>query len=396
IIDALNAILKDIDDGVFKANPDSEDIHTDIHNRLEKKIGNLAAKVHTMRSRNDQIVFNEKFYCLDEALNIREKLSAVIESLLFLMKKYAGQPFIGYTHTQRAQVILFSDYVAAYGHMFGRDYQRLKRFYDSVIPYIGAGALAGSSLDRKEYDKAIDTFFAFDLTLKKPKTVESSLDNVSDRDFMMEFLGIMSIIQMHLSRFAEDCILYSTQEFNYLDLPEEFCTGSSLMPHKKNPDFMELVRGCTGKIYGNQLSLMTTMKGLPLTYNRDMQLDKEPLFSSVETIKDELKIMARFVRGIRLNVKRIEEALADESLYATELAEFLVFQGAAFKDAHDAVGRLIRYAQDNATPIRQLSDKKLRSFHVKLNQKDVCRIMAAQHAISSKRSISRKVPKINA
>ncbi|MBU4478552.1 MAG: argininosuccinate lyase, partial [Candidatus Omnitrophica bacterium] len=187
IIDALNAILKDIDDGVFKANPDSEDIHTDIHNRLEKKIGNLAAKVHTMRSRNDQIVFNEKFYCLDEALNIREKLSAVIESLVSLMKKYAGQAFVGYTHTQRAQVILFSDYVAAYGHMLGRDYQRLKRFYDSVIPYIGAGALAGSSLDRKEYDKAIDTFFEFDLTLKKPKTVESSLDNVSDRDFMMEF-----------------------------------------------------------------------------------------------------------------------------------------------------------------------------------------------------------------
>lgn len=398
IISALNDILKEIDSGKFKPDPASEDIHTDIHNRLEKKIGKLAQKVHTMRSRNDQIVFNEKFYCLNEALNIKESLTALLKSLLFLIRKYDQQAFIGYTHTQRAQVILFSDYLMAFGHMFVRDFKRLKRFYDSIIPYIGAGALAGSSLDKKEYYKAIDDFFfSFDITNhKKPKTVENSLDNVSERDFIIEFLGIISIIQMHLSRLSEDLILYSTAEFNYLDLPEEFCTGSSLMPHKKNPDFLELVRGYTGRIYGNQIALLTMMKGLPMTYNRDMQLDKEPLFASVEIIKNELKIMAKFVKGIKLNKKVIDQTLNDESLYATELVEYLVFQGVAFKNAHDIVGKLIRYSKDKNIEIKSISDKQLRSFHSKLSKKVVKEIMHAKHALSSKKSINRKGLKINA
>ncbi|MDD5746635.1 MAG: argininosuccinate lyase, partial [Candidatus Omnitrophica bacterium] len=335
ILRALAEILREIDKGTFKPDPESEDIHTDIHNRLEKKIGKLALKVHTMRSRNDQIVFNEKFYCLDEALNLKKLLGGILDGFLFLMKKYDKQPFIGYTHTQRAQVILFSDYIIAFGHMIVRDYNRVDRFYDSLVPYIGAGALAGSSLDCRDYGKAIDDFSRMVNTKHcKPRAVENSLDNVSDRDFLAEFLGIISIIQMHLSRLCEDLILYSTQEFNYIDLPEEFCTGSSLMPHKKNPDFLELVRGYTGRIYGNQIALLTTMKGLPMTYNRDMQLDKEPLFSSVEVIKDELSIMARFLKGITLQTAVIEKALRDEKLYATELAEFLVLRGTAFKDAH--------------------------------------------------------------
>ena len=397
IINALNKIIKEIDLGSFKPDPFSEDIHTDIHNRLQKKIGRLSAKVHTLRSRNDQIVFNEKFYCLNEALSIKDLLGDVLNSFFVLMKKYDKQPFIGYTHTQRAQVILFNDYLCAFGHMLVRDSNRMKKFYDSVIPYIGAGALAGTSLHRKEYFKAIDDFLSFNKSKAgKIKSVESSIDNVSDRDFLIEFLSIISIIQMHLSRLAEDIILYSTQEFDYLDLPEEFCTGSSLMPHKKNPDFLELVRGYTGRIYGNQVSLMTTMKGLPMTYNRDMQLDKEPLFSSVEIIKDELKIMAKFIKGIKLRKKIIAEALLDERLYATELAEFLVFKGIAFKDAHDIVGKLIRYSEDNKTKIKQMPDKLLRKFCAKLNSKDVAKVMHAGHAVTSKKSIKRKVPKPNA
>ncbi|MCK4994694.1 MAG: argininosuccinate lyase [Candidatus Omnitrophica bacterium] len=397
IISALNEIIKEIDAGKFKPDMSSEDIHTDIHNRLEKKIGKLSAKVHTLRSRNDQIVFNEKFYCLDEAISIKDLINEVLKSFLSLMKKYDKQPFIGYTHTQRAQVILFSDYLSAFGHMLVRDSNRIKKFYDSVIPYIGAGALAGTSLHRKEYFKAIDSFLSFDDSKSgKIKSVESSIDNVSDRDFIMEFLNVISIIQMHLSRLSEDIILYSTQEFDYLDLPEEFCTGSSLMPHKKNPDFLELVRGYTGRIYGNQVSLMTTMKGLPMTYNRDMQLDKEPLFSSVEIIKDELKIMAKFIKGIRLKKKIIAEALLDERLYAAELAEFLVFKGIAFKDAHDIVGKLIRHAEDNKTRIKQMPDSVLKTFCARLNSVDVAKVMRSTHAITSKKSIKRKVPKPDA
>ncbi|MFH1460712.1 MAG: argininosuccinate lyase [Candidatus Omnitrophota bacterium] len=395
IVNALNSIIREIDNGKFKPNPRSEDIHTDIHNRLEKKIGKLAAKVHTLRSRNDQIAFNEKFYCLNEALNIRELLKNVINSFLFLIKRYDRHPFIGYTHTQRAQVILFSDYLFAYGQMLVRDSKRVKQFYDSLIPYIGAGALAGTALHKKEYFKAIDELFDYDQIIPgKVKSVENSLDNVSDRDFLIEFLGIISIIQMHLSRFAEDIILYSTQEYNYLDLPEEFCTGSSLMPHKKNPDFLELLRGYTGMIYGNQLALMTMMKGLPLTYNRDMQLDKQPLFSSVEIIKSELKIMAKFIKGIKLNQKIIENALLDESLYATELAEFLVFEGVAFGDAHNVVGKLIRYSEDKNIQIKKISDKILKTFHKKLTQKVLRKVMRASFAVASKKSINKKNRKV--
>ena len=397
IIKALNEVISEIDCGKFKPNLSSEDIHTDIHNRLEKKIGKLSAKVHTLRSRNDQIVFNEKFYCLNEAISIKESLAEVLKSFLILIEKYEKQPFIGYTHTQRAQVILFSDYLSAFGHMLVRDSKRLKRFYDSVIPYIGAGALAGTSLHRKEYFKAIDDFANLDkANSDKVRSVESSMDNVSDRDFLIEFLGILSIIQMHLSRFAEDLILYSTQEFNYIDLPEEFCTGSSLMPHKKNPDFLELVRGYTGRIYGNQFSLMTTMKGLPMTYNRDMQLDKEPLFSSVEIIRSELKIMAKFIKGIKLKKEIIDNALLDEKLYATELAEFLVFKGIAFKDAHDIVGKLIRYSEDKKMAIKNMPDLMLKKFCEKLKRKDIGKVMNATHAVSSKKSIKRKVPKPDA
>ncbi len=397
IIAALNEILKEIDSGKFRPDLSSEDIHTDIHNRLEKKIGALALKVHTMRSRNDQIVFNEKFYCLDQAITIQERLKELIKSFLSVGEKYGGEPFIGYTHTQRAQVVLFSDYLNAFGHMFMRDYKRVKLFYDSVIPCIGAGALAGSSLDKKEYDKAIDSFFSMDITgHKKPRLVESSLDNVSDRDFIIEFLSIISIIQMHLSRLAEDFILYSTQEFNYVELPEEFCTGSSLMPHKKNPDFLELVRGYTGRIYGNQISLLILMKGLPMTYNRDMQCDKEPLFSSVEIINEELKIMPKFILGITLNKKVIAQALSDEALYATELAEFLVFKGVAFKDAHDIVGRLIRYSKDNGLLIKKMPDKLLKTFHAKITHDDLIKIMQAVYAVNSKRSIQKKDLKVDA
>lgn len=345
LIKALKKIREEIKKGNFKFNKSSEDIHTDIQNKIEEKLGNLALKLHSLRSRNDQIVFDEKAYCFYKAGDMAELLENLLKSIGFLQKKYKNLKIVGYTHTQRAQPVFFCDYMDAFGYMLKRDQERLINFQKNMQIYIGAGALAGSSVTKSEYNKAIketqkhisqDSFFTV-------KPYINSLDNVSDRDFIIEILNIVSIIQMHLSRMAEDFILYSTKEFNFFNLPEEFCTGSSLMPQKKNPDFLELVRGYTGKIYGNLISVLTTMKGLPLTYNRDMQLDKESLFSSVEVIEAELKLMSKFIKGIELNKEIIKEALKDQGIYATERADKLVRENKIpFKKAHDIVGKRIR------------------------------------------------------
>lgn len=391
IISGLEDILQEIKRSEFNPDLSCEDVHTEIQNRLEKKIGKPALKLHTLRSRNDQIVFDEKWYCLEEGANIKNLLLDVLESLKFLAKRYEKQYFVGYTHTQRAQVILFSSYISAFYDMFSRDIQRLKKFLDSLVIYIGAGALGGSSLRKEDYDKAIKGVLRGKC---KVVPVVNPLDNVSDRDFIIEFLCILSILQMHLSRLAEDFILYSTREFNFFDLPEELCSGSSLMPHKKNPDFLELVRGYTGVIYGNLISLLTTMKGLPLAYNRDMQIDKEPLFSSIKIVKDELKIMAKFIKKIRLNATAIGKILEDESLYATELAEYLVYKNVPFQEAHTIVGRLIRYAEDKNIKIKEMPDKLLKNFHNALDRKVVGKIMNPKYAILSKKTFSQKPPKL--
>lgn len=386
-------IKEEIKLGKFKPQ-DSEDIHSEIQNRTEKKMkGKLALKLHSLRSRNDQVVFDEKWYCQEKAVAIFDALADLCGVLVDAAAKNIQVSFIGYTHTQRAQVIKFTDYFLAFFNMFKRDGARVKAFIDNLSVYIGAGALTGTSLTKKDYNEAIKQFLK-NITLIKP--VENPLDNVSDRDFIIEFLSILSIIQMHFSRLAEDLILYSTKEFNFIDLPEEFCTGSSLMPHKKNPDFLELVRGNTGKIYGNLVSILTTMKGLPLTYNRDMQLDKEPLFSSVEILEDELKIMAKFLKGIKLNKDVIDKALEDKTLYATELAEWLVRQeGVPFKLAHDIVGKLIIKSEQKGG-IEKLEDDDLIKLHPALNKKVISKVMNAKYALLMKKSFSRRIPKIPA
>lgn len=393
LLRVLSQLLKEVRSKTFKPDTSAEDIHTDIYLRVEKKVGKFAFKLQTLRSRNDQIVFDEKWYCLKQGIAILGQLASLLESLKFLMNKYKDCSLVGYTHTQRAQVVTWKDYLAAFYYMFDRDCQRIDELLEKLVIYVGSGALAGSSLKRENFNKAIRRFLFKNKITSKIILAVNSLDNVSDRDFIIEFLSMLSILQMHLSRIAEDFIIYSSKEFDFLDLPEAFCTGSSLMPHKKNPDFLELVRGNTGRIYGNLISVLTTMKGLPLTYNRDMQLDKEPLFSSIETVKDELKILAKFIKGIKLKKNNIRSALEDESLYATELAEFLVFRGVPFKKAHQLIGRLIRYSEDKKVKIRTMSDKLLKSFHTQLNQKEIRRIMNPRYAVSSKKSVSRRFPK---
>ena len=394
IVAALKTILKQIEKGTFNPDLSCEDIHTDIQNRVGKKVGRVALKMHSLRSRNDQVVFDEKWYCDTEILAVGEPLTALLYNITCIAEQHWGEAFIGYTHTQRAQIVPFSSYVLAFYSMFERDYTRLMAFYDNLFKYIGAGALAGSSLSREAYNQETKRLLK-NMKLKNFRVAENPLDTVSDRDFIVEFLSILSIIQMHLSRMAEDFILYSTQEFDLFNIPEEFCTGSSLMPHKKNPDFLELVRGYTGRIYGNLVSVLTTMKGLPLTYNRDMQLDKEPLFSSIQIIKDELKIMAKLIKGITLNRTGISRTLEDERLYATELAEFLVTEKKVpFAQAHDCVGRLIRYAEDKKVRIKEMQTRLLKTFHPALDTRTVKKIMTPGYAIDSKKSISRRLPKL--
>lgn len=389
---AFREILKSIKQFKFKPDHNCEDIHSDIQNKMMRKVGKLALKIQSLRSRNDQVVFDEKIYCLNQYVDILKLLSGLLEEIFNKSEEYSGKFFLGYTHTQRAQVIYFSDYLLAYAQMFIRDYERLITFQEEIKIFIGAGALAGTPLKSEYYQRAISIA---GVVKKHFDELQSPIDNVSDRDYIIEFLSVLSMLQMHLSRISEDFILYSTKEYNFVDLPEELCTGSSLMPHKKNPDFLELVRGYTGRIYGNLVSVLTIMKGLPLTYNRDMQLDKEPLFSSVEIIKDELRIMAKFIKGLKLKEENINLALQDENLYATEIAEFLTLEKKIpFKKAHDIVGKLIRYSEDKKVEIKKMPDKLLKTFCKELSQNDIIKIMNPEHVVSSRKSAPSKPSRI--
>jgi argininosuccinate lyase len=388
---ALYGILKQILEGKFKPDLSCEDIHTDIQNRVEKKIGKkaikLALKLHTLRSRNAQIAFDTKSYCKKKNELICSLLKGLKSSFDHLARINKDIYIPSYTHTQRAQAIPFRDYLGAFTLMFKRDYERIEKFLQDYFIDIGPGTLANSSIS-DTYQKAIENLVNKHKKMFRDysyKVMENSLDAISNRDFIIELLSILSILQMHLSRLAEDFILYSTKEFNFFNLPEEFCTGSSLMPHKKNPDFLELVRGYTGRIYGNLISVLTTMKGLPLTYNRDMQLDKEPLFSSVEIIEDELKIMAKFIKKVTIKREVVEKVLEeDRTLYATELADWLVRKHAvSFKQAHDIVGKIIILTEKKGG-IEKVKDVELKKFYPELSQSVIKQIMNLKYAKSIK------------
>ena len=389
LISALDEILIEIEENKFEPDHTCEDIHTDIQNKIEKRAGEVSLKLHTLRSRNDQIVFDEKLYCYREGGNALELLETVMSSLNGLSEKYKSSFLPGYTHTRRAQVVSFRNYLGVFFNMFSRDFDRIDAFLERLVVYVGAGALAGSGIPYKAYNKAISKFLnrtGLEKRQYKMEVAGNPLDNVSDRDFVIEFLSILSLLQMHLSRMAEDFILYSTGEFDFFDLPEEFCTGSSLMPHKKNPDFLELVRGGTGKVYGDLISVLVLMKGLPLTYNRDMQMDKESLFSSVERVKEELSIMPEFISKIELKSTRIREVLRDEGLYATEVAEFLVFKDVPFKDAHTIVGKMVRYVMDREIRMEDMPVELLKDFHQELTPEVIKKLMNPEYAVSSKKS----------
>ena len=360
IIHGLQEILLQIEAGEFDFSVSLEDIHMNIESRLSAKIGEGGKRLHTGRSRNDQVALDIRLYLRDELVEISAYLDLLIDSLLYQAEANLGVIMPGYTHLQTAQPILFSHHMLAYVEMFKRDKGRmedcLRRM--NVMP-LGAGALAGTTfpIDREHVAELLDF----------PEVTRNSLDSVSDRDFALEFLSAAAIVMMHLSRFSEELILWSTSEFKFIELSDGFCTGSSIMPQKKNPDVPELVRGKTGRVYGNLMALLTVMKSLPLAYNKDMQEDKEPLFDTIDTVKGSLKIFADMIREMRLNAETMRSAAAKGFSTATDVADYLVRKGMPFRDAHEVVGKSVAYCIAGKKDLPELSIEEWRSFSDKID-----------------------------
>ena len=361
IVRGLEEILSRIEEGSFDFSVSLEDIHMNIEARLTEKIGEAGKRLHTGRSRNDQISLDIRLYLRAEIAEINGYLDRLIDALLLQAERHLGVVMPGYTHLQTAQPVLFSHYMLAYQEMFSRDRGRmedcLKRL--NLLP-LGAGALAGTTfpIDR-EYVAGLLDF---------PGVTRNSLDSVSDRDFALEFLSASSILMMHLSRFSEELIIWSTSEFRFIELSDSFCTGSSIMPQKKNPDVPELVRGKTGRVYGNLMALLTVMKGLPLAYNKDMQEDKEPLFDTVDTVKGCLKVFAEMIGGMNLHAERMRAAAAGGFSTATDVADYLVRKGLPFRDAHEAVGRAVQYCIDRGKELTDITIDEWRGFSSRIEE----------------------------
>ncbi len=385
----LKEILEEIRNGPLKDIGSYEDIHSYIQKILENKVGSVALKLHTCRSRNDQVVFDMKFYCRHRVLDMREALVDVRESLVKLAKKNKGIYMPGYTHLQHAIPILLSEYLMVYSKMLEEDGRRLSYISENIKLTMGSGALAGTFIKSHNYNMAANELFSELKSEIKPTT--NPIYTVSDRDFILEILNALAIAGMHLSRLAEDFVLWATKEFDFIDIDESFCTGSSLMPQKKNPDVLELIRGYSGRLYGNLISVLVMMKGLPLSYNRDMQLDKEPLFNSFEIIESELKILAELLPNIKFKKENIAKQLEDECLYATDMTDYLVQKRVPFKEAHTIIGKLIHYKLTSWKEILSMTKDELKKFHPLLTPVVMKRIIDPKHSVESKKSIKRTV-----
>jgi len=379
IIKALKDIEKEIKSGKLKLDPSLEDIHTHIEKRLIEKIGDIGAKLHTARSRNDQISLDMRLFLRDEIKEIAELIRNLQKSILKVAEKHIDAIMPGYTHLQHAQPILFSHWIMAYFSMLNRDWERLLNTFGRVnISPLGAAALAGTS-------HAIDREYVAHL-LGFPKVVQSSMDAVSDRDFIIEFLADASLLMMHLSRLSEELILFSSKEFGFVELDEAFTTGSSIMPQKRNPDVCELIRGKTGRVYGNLMSLLTTMKSLPLAYNRDMQEDKVPLFDTVDTLKGSLSLSAQMLDTMKINKKRMLASFEGDFSMATDLADYLVKKDLPFRKAHQIVSKLVK---DTIKKKKTLTDLTLKDFktYSKLFGRDVFDTIKVKTGVASRKSL---------
>lgn len=355
IRNALKAIQKEIEGGRFPLTDDYEDIHLAIEQRLIQKIGPLGGKLHTGRSRNDQIALDERLFLRTTIRELQKLITHLQRVLLYKSEKYFGVLMPGYTHVQRAQPVMLAHHLLAFVSMLQRDHERLadclKRANKSPL---GAAALAGTSfpIDRARVAKKL----GFD------GIVENSIDAVSDRDYLIEFGAACSMIAMHLSRLAEELVLWSTKEFAFVSISDAYATGSSIMPQKKNPDMAELIRGKTGRVYGNLMNLLTMMKGLPLAYNRDMQEDKAPLFDTAQTVRTTLFVMTHMLVHTEFRTEHLEEELRNDFTSATDVADYLVRKGLPFREAHEITGRIVSYCIDHRMYFGNLDLETLRTF----------------------------------
>lgn len=369
IENGLREIEKEIEAGNFEFSIGLEDIHMNIESALTEKIGAPGAKLHTARSRNDQVATDTRLYCREEIDTLHAEITALQKALLDRAEKYADAVVPGYTHLQRGQPVTVGHHLLAYVEMLERDKARLADCRKRVnVSPLGSGALAGSTinLDRQQ----IADELGFD------RVTTNSMDAISDRDYIAEFLFAMALVGTHLSRLSEDLILWCSSEFGFATLSDAHTTGSSLMPQKKNPDVCELTRGKTGRLYGNLVALLTAAKGLPLTYNRDLQEDKEPLFDSIDTLKLALRVNTEMIAEMAVNVDACRAAASDPLLLATDLADYLVKNGVPFRQAHELVGLAVAKSVESGTPLDQLDLAEV-SGHYGADAKEVFDLQTA-------------------
>jgi argininosuccinate lyase len=356
---AFNEIAHEILDGKFQWKPELEDVHMNIEAELTRRTP-AGAKLHTARSRNDQVALDMRLWLRDEIIALTGEIQALQKALTGLAGKYADVIIPGYTHMQRAQPVYFAHHMLAYVEMLDRDSGRLADcFYRANVCPLGSGAIAGStlSLDRN----LVAALLGFVDDKGRPRLTQNSMDAVSDRDFAVEFCADAALLAAHLSRLAEDWILWATAEFHFITLADAYTTGSSLMPQKKNPDIAELTRGKAGRVFGNLMSLLTLLKGLPMTYNRDLQEDKERLFDSADTVRAAARLMASMIATTEVDVKKCQAAAADPALLATDLADYLVGKGMPFRQAHHIVGAVVALAEKSGKLLNQLTLAELQT-----------------------------------
>ena len=376
IIKGLKRILRECDEGRFKFSDSLEDIHMNIENRLREIIGPVAGKLHTARSRNDQVCLDIRLYLRKEIDDIVGEINRLTKALITIAKKNINHLIPGYTHLQRAQPVLLSHHLLAYVEMMLRDKERFLDAYKriNVMP-LGSAALAGTNfpIDRKITAKLLGF----------PEISHNSMDAVADRDFAAEFCSASALTMMHLSRFCEEVVIWNSSEFGFLELSDSFTTGSSIMPQKKNPDAAELIRGKSGRVFGNLVSLLTLMKGLPMAYNKDLQEDKEPLFDTAETVKVCLRIFTDMMKSAKFVPITQKELESSGFLTATDLADYLVLKGVPFREAHELTGKTVAFCLEKEKTLTDLSLAQLRKISKRFDE-EVFDHIALQNSIDRK------------
>ncbi len=378
ILGGLEEIQAEIEAGTFEFRPELEDIHMNIEKSLTDRIGAAGAKLHTARSRNDQISLDLRLYLRDEARELDRLLEEVQKGFVGLARKYLGAIMPGYTHMQRAQPVLLSHHLLAYFEMFARDRGRISDCARRMnLSPLGAAAMAGTGLpiDRESVAEEL----GFD------GVTANSMDTSGDRDFALELLFALSVVQLHLSRLAEELVLWSSKEFEFVEIGDRYCTGSSIMPQKKNPDIPELIRGKSGRVIGDLMSLMMTVKGLPLTYNRDLQEDKEPVFDALDTVKAGLAITSELLTNTIFRTDRLQQATTGGFMTATDLADYLVLKDMPFREAHGVVGRVVALCQQRDIELTDLTLAELQEFSTVI-ESDVFEILSVKGSVNSRTS----------